>query len=140
MPSRDVCICSRVSFSSIKPKALLISSVISIEVRGFSLAKISASMWGMMFPISICKVLRAAAFRERPVPFSNGATPLSGCLRPLLALQCGGTTDDLGELGSDGGLTCTVVGKTQGLEQLVGVVAGLVHGGHTGAVLRGVGI
>src|SRR5215469_9404670 len=104
MPSIDDWICSSVSFSSMKPKALLMSSVISREVRGLSLAKISASICGMMFPISICN--------------------------QSLRLKGGGAADDLRELGGDGSLAGAVIAEPQGFEQLVGIVAGLVHGRH----------
>src|ERR1700761_8100110 len=130
MPSIDVWICSRVSFSSIKPKALLMSSVISMEVRGLSLAKISASICGMMFPISICKVFRPAIFPANP-----GSTyPI------ILSLERSGAADELGELGGDSGLTCPVVRETKRFEQLVGTAAGLIHRCHTGSMFGGVGV
>src|ERR1700722_13228493 len=117
MPSRAVWICSSVSFSSMKPNALLMSSVISMEVRGLSLAKTRASICGMMFPISICCI-----YVRRPTG--------GGC-RCDLPLECGSSADDLREFGGDGGLARAVVAEAQCLQQFVGVFAGLVHSSHT---------
>src|SRR6185437_201586 len=116
MPSSEVWICSSVSFSSMKPNALLSSSVISMEVSGLSLANINASIWGMMFPISIM------------------------CTLLCLSLERCGAANDLSKPGRDGSLTRAVIGQAQDLQHFIGVVAGLIHGGHPGAVLGGIGV
>ena len=48
MPSMQLSTWSNVMRSSIKPSALLMSSTISNAVKGFSLAKTRASIWGII--------------------------------------------------------------------------------------------
>lgn len=64
----------------------------------------------------------------------SGAAVGMGPARVPSAFEGLGAAHDLQDLAGDGGLSGLVVGKAQVLQQTVGIVGGLVHGGHAGTV------
>mmetsp|Transcript_4639 Transcript_4639/g.6554 ORF Transcript_4639/g.6554 Transcript_4639/m.6554 type:complete len:264 (-) Transcript_4639:244-1035(-) len=72
---------------------------------------------------------------DHPTPLLPG--PLSS---PRLALQRGGAGDDLDELGGDPRLPRAVVLQRELVDELAGVLGGVLHGAHARALLAGGGL
>jgi hypothetical protein len=59
-------------------------------------------------------------------------------IRSTHSLQSRGTSDNINQLGGNGGLTGTVVGHGQAVNHISGVLGGVLHGVTLGRHLRGV--
>ena len=70
--------------------------------------------------------------KELMLKHTNCASGASSTSTARLALERGGTRDNLNQLGGDSGLAGSVILQVELAEHLAGILGGVLHGAHAG--------